>query len=40
MEDWLKAFNKAVKDVKTQDAALEAYVFERKEGQHLAIRSK
>lgn len=27
MDNWLKAFNKSIKDVKTQDAALEAYVF-------------
>ena len=27
MDKWLKAFTKALKDVKTQDAALEAYVF-------------
>ena len=27
MDNWLKAFNKALKDVKTQEAALEAYVF-------------
>ena len=27
MDNWLKAFNKDLKDVKTQDAALEAYVF-------------
>ena len=27
MDNWLKSFNKALKGVKTQDAALEAYVF-------------
>ena len=27
MDDWLKAFNKALKVVKTQEAALDAYVF-------------
>ena len=27
MDKWLKSFNKALKGVKTQDAALEAYVF-------------
>jgi len=27
MDNWLKAFNKSLKDAKTQDAALEAYVF-------------